>query len=223
MCARYGSATEFYLLQKTYKLSLPSIITLPQQIIYPHTPAPAVVRESESLQLKLMNYSLIPHWSKERKPKFATYNARIEEVLSKPSWKEPFKSRRCLIPIKFFIESVHEGPFAGHNISIEAKDHHLLSAAGIWDSWTDLSSGNQIESMAIITGEPPSDILKAGHDRCPIFLAEEKWNEWLTAKMPPKESVEFLKASREVVEFEFKEREKLKNYNPQLVLFNDDE
>lgn len=221
MCARYGSAAEFNLLQKTYRVSLPSGITLPQEIIYPHTAAPVILNANESLELRLMNYSLIPSWSKERKPKFATYNARVEEVLNKPSWKEPFKSRHCLVPVKFFIESVYEGPFAGHNISIEAKDHHLLSAAGIWDTWLDKSTGKIIESMAIITGLPPKDVLEAGHDRCPIFLPEETWNEWLTAKLTPLESVEFLKNSREVVAFEFTEKETLKNYNPQLSLFED--
>lgn len=221
MCARYGSATEYYLLQKIYKLTFPSIIPLPQDIIYPHTPAPVVIKNGEELQLKLMNYSLVPSWSKERKPKFATYNARIEEVLSKPSWKESFKLRHCLVPVKLFIESAHEGPFAGYNIFIEAKDHHLLSAAGIWDTWVDRATGKIMDSVAIITGLPPKDVLAAGHNRCPIFLPEEKWDDWLLAKLTPKENVEFLRSNQESVEFQFQKGERLKSYNPQLSFFED--
>lgn len=223
MCARYGSADEFNLLIRTYHLKLPEVIALPQEIIYPHTPAPVIVNTQSGPTAKLMNYSLIPSWSEVRKPKFATYNARIEEVMNKPSWREPFKSRHCLVPVKFFIESVYEGPYAGHNIAIAAKDQHLLSAAGIWDSWVDRRTGEIVESVAILTGPPPEDILAAGHDRCPIFLAETHWEEWLSAGQIPAEAVSFLKNTREVVEFTFAEREALKGHSNQLALFKDDE
>ncbi|MGZ3768597.1 MAG: SOS response-associated peptidase [Bdellovibrio sp.] len=222
MCARYETAGEFNLLEKTYRVTFPQVIALPKTIIYPHTPATVVLGTDHSLELRLMNYSLIPSWSKVRKPKFATYNARIEEVLNKPSWREPFKSNHCLVPIQNFIESVYTGPFAGHNISIEAKDLHLLSAAGIWDSWLDKSSGKTIESFAILTAKPPVDIQEAGHDRCPIFLKSDSWTSWLTEKMNPKDAVELLVNSREVVEFEFKEKEAIKKFVPQLSFFSED-
>lgn len=60
MCARYGSADEFNLLIRTYHLKLPAVFALPQEIIYPHTAAPVVVPGTEDLNVKLMNYSLIP-------------------------------------------------------------------------------------------------------------------------------------------------------------------
>ncbi|BEV68292.1 SOS response-associated peptidase family protein [Bdellovibrio bacteriovorus] len=223
MCARYGSADEFNLLIRTYHLKLPEVMVLPQEIIYPHTPAPVIVKGREGMGVRMMNYSLIPSWSDVRKPKFATYNARIEEVLNKPSWREPFKSRHCLVPVKFFIESVYEGPYAGHNIAIAAKDQHLLSAAGIWDSWTDRRTGEVVESVAILTGPPPEDVLAAGHDRCPIFLADAHWEEWLSAHKTAQQSVDFLKNTREVIEFSFTEREVLKNHSRQMSLFEDGE
>ncbi|MFV8250477.1 SOS response-associated peptidase [Bdellovibrio bacteriovorus] len=222
MCARYGALEEFNLFERTYRISLPEAMVLPKGIVYPHTPAPVIVAAANQREVHLMSYSLVPSWSKTRKPKFATYNARIEEVLNKPSWREPFKSRHCLVPIQFFIESVHTGRFAGHNIGISAKDHHPLTAAGIWDTWTDRESGEVLESFAIITGEPPADVLEAGHDRCPIFLPENSWGPWLDGNLKDKELVEFLKNSREVVEFSFEEREALKSYNPQLSLLDDE-
>lgn len=224
MCARYGTAAEFNLFERTYRVSLPPAMVLPQQIIYPHMPAPVVVNAHDGArEVRLMNYSLVPNWSQVRKPKFATYNARIEEVLNKPSWREPFKSRHCLVPVQYFIESVYTGPYAGHNISIAAKDHHLLSAAGIWDTWVDRASGEVLESVAILTSEPPADVLEAGHDRCPIFVPADGWTKWLEAKMTPQEAVDFLKNSREVVDFEFKEGEALKSYSSQLSLLGDED
>ncbi len=221
MCARYGAADEYNLLMRTYHIELPPILSKPEEIIYPHKPAPVILSNHDQNQMRFMSYSLVPTWSKDRKPKFATYNARIEEVLNKPSWREPFKSRHCLVPMKYFIESCHFGDFAGFNIDINAKDGHLLTAAGIWDSWIDKKSGETVESFAIITGEPPADVLKAGHDRCPIFLPEGAWAEWLTKKMKAEERVDFLKNSREVIDFSFKKGEALKNYSPQISLFED--
>nr|BFD66764.1 hypothetical protein HAGR004_17860 [Bdellovibrio sp. HAGR004] len=119
--------------------------------------------------------------------------------------------------MSFFIESVQTGRFAGHNIGIFAKSRQPLTAAGIWDSWTDEATGKTFESFAILTAEPPADILEAGHDRCPLFLREDAWDPWMEAQLSPKQTVEFLRNSREVVEFEFEEREALKSYNPQQL------
>jgi Uncharacterized conserved protein len=201
MCAKYGSATEYNMFERAYKISFAQIITLPQKIIFPHTIAPVILQKNNAPELELMNYSLIPSWSKARKPKFATYNARIEEVRSKPSWKEPFKSKHCIVPVMNFYESVYDGPYAGHNISLFAKAKHLLSAAGIWDSWLDQASGEEVHSFAILTTEPPQDVLDAGHDRCPIFLPTEKAFEWIQDNRKADDWVEFLANTREVVEF----------------------
>lgn len=159
-----------------------------------------------------MNFSLVPSWSKVRKPKYTTYNARIEEVLNKPTWREPFKSHHCLVPIKFFIESVYDGPFAGHNISIENSNHDLMTAAGIWDTWQDHNTGEVLESFAILTCEPSKEIIAAGHDRCPLFLKRSAWNSWLKSSG----QVEILLNNRDEIQFEFNQREPLKSFNKQL-------
>lgn len=212
ICSRYGSAAEFNLLEKTYRVKWPEGLSLPQGIIYPHKIAPVIIENNEQLEFRLMNFALVPSWSKVRKPKYTTYNARIEEVLNKPTWREPFKSRHCLVPIKFFIESVYDGPFAGHNISIENSSHRLMTAAGIWDTWHDRKTGEVVESFAILTCEPPKEVLEAGHDRCPLFLKRSAWLPWLKSSG----QVEFLLGSRESIQFEFTQRELLKSYSKQL-------
>lgn len=120
-----------------------------------------------------------------------------------------------------FLESAHMGDFAGFNISIKQKEDKLLTAAGIWDTWIDPKSGEKIESFAIITGEPPADILKAGHDRCPIFLSEISSQRWLDTLFKKGEGVDFLKSEREVTDFSFQKRSSIKSYNSQIKLFED--
>ncbi len=221
MCASYGAASEFNLLHKTYKVDLPPVHFVPKQIIYPHTPAPVIVQEQQTRKIHAMNYSLVPSWSRTRKPKFATYNARVEEVLNKPSWKNPFETRHCLVPIQEFYEAAYSGTFAGNWLSISSKDQGVLTAAGIWDTWQDLATGEVIESFAIITTEPTKEILEAGHDRSPLFLKPEAFEEWLKAKKTGPEWVSFLATQREFRELEFKPGEKLKGYTGQMKLFDD--
>jgi len=44
-------------------------------------------------------------WNKPLKElRLATFNARIERVTTKPSFREPFKHRRCLIPVSGYYE-----------------------------------------------------------------------------------------------------------------------
>lgn len=221
MCARYGSATEFNWLEKKERISLPKVFTAPDEIIYPHRPAPVIIEEQGELQVRILSYSLVPSWSKDKRPKFATYNARVEEVLNKPSWREPFKSKHCIVPVKFFIESVYTGPYAGHNIAIEAKDHRVMTAAGIWDTWIDKKTGEVVDSFAILTSAPPEDVLSAGHDRCPIFLDQNHWRSWIHETHDGKEWVQFLEKNRAEISFEFHQREALKSFNKQLSLLGD--
>ncbi|MEK2688343.1 SOS response-associated peptidase [Bdellovibrio sp. GT3] len=222
MCASYGAASEFNLLHKTYRVELPPVLFVPKQVIYPHTPAPVIVKGAQSREVHAMNYSLVPEWSRTKKPKFATYNARIEEVLNKPSWKKPFESRHCLVPIREFYEAAYTGDFAGHWISIKGGHDEVLTAAGIWDVWQDSATGEVVDSFAIITTEPTAEIIKAGHDRSPLFLNADAFDEWLEAKKSGKEWVRFLNEHRDFSDLDFAAGEKLKGYTGQMSLFDDE-
>lgn len=141
--------------------------------IIPHSLAPVVTKE----HLRRMNFSLIPSWSKERKPKFATHNARIESIDEKATWKKPFLTQHCLIPMHTFVEPIYEGDLAGNMVRFSSID--ILIAAGVFDMWMDPATGEIIESFAIITSEPCEFVASKGHDRQPIFLSQENARGWL--------------------------------------------
>jgi putative SOS response-associated peptidase YedK len=50
--------------------------------VYPHGDFPVVTQRVER-RIEIMRYSLIPRWAKVEKPKFATYNARVETMSEK--------------------------------------------------------------------------------------------------------------------------------------------
>lgn len=148
--------------------------------ILPSQIAPIIVLSKNRLKLTPMKFSLIPSWSQEPKVKFATHNARIESITEKPTWRIPFKSQHGIVPMSYFFESVYEGPEAGHIIKFFPRDEKILWAAGLFDYWQSKDKPQEsFFSFTILTQAPPAFILDHGHDRTPIFIKREFWNEWL--------------------------------------------
>ena len=162
------------------------------QLIVPHRPAPVIVVDGDKVIVKPMRFSLIPRWSKEVKPKFATHNARIESVVDKPTWRDAFQKRHCIVPLTHFLEPIYEGDNAGFMVAFHRPKGEWLNAAGIWEEWASKETGEVVESFSIITTDPPPYIAEVGHDRCPIFLDDTTASEWLRLNEKPQKMVEFL-------------------------------
>lgn len=207
MCAAYTIQGPVKNIEMPFGPKLRNLLpyTETDQRIVPYRPAPVVVQFPQGLSLTEMSFSLVPSWSKEKKVKFATHNARIETVLEKPTWKKPFLSHRLLVPISYFVEPIYENEYAGKMVQFVPKNHKLLFAAGIYDEWIDKSSGEILNSFSILTSEPPPFIAQAGHDRCPIFLKQSGFEPWLEArKKEGPELLELLQQHREEINVEVK-------------------
>lgn len=170
----------------------------------PFNPVPVVVmNEKGEKEFRTMNFSLIPHWSKDRRPKFATHNARMETLTAKPTWKGPLQSHRCVVPMSGFIEPIYEGELAGNMVQFNSSKP--LIAAGIYDQWIDKTSGEVIDSFAVVTADPPPFVAEIGHDRCPVFLSEEAVDEWLNPrKIPADSAIEILQSNKIIPELKTK-------------------
>lgn len=194
MCSQYTVKTRPSDLFSRYGVKVPpSKEDLIDIRIFPHQNAPVIVKDNEAdTRLVGMQFSLIPSWSKDPKPKFATHNARLETVTSKPTWKKPFKENHCIVPMSGFYESVYEGPFAGNVIQFKPKGEDLLFAAGIFDVWTDPETDKKLFSFSIMTSEPSQLIQENGHDRSPIFLEFEDSKKWLELLGKENDMTEFL-------------------------------
>ncbi len=57
----------------------------------------------------------------------------------------------------------------------------VFGFAGLWVSWIDKTTGEELETCTIITTEA-NDVLKPVHDRMPVILKPENYDEWLDAK-----------------------------------------
>jgi putative SOS response-associated peptidase YedK len=151
------------------------------RLIVPYRPAPVLVAG----QIQIMNFSMVPRWSKEAKVKFATHNARLETIDEKPTWKTVFVERHCLVPMSEFIEPIYDGEFAGHMVAFAEASGATIFAAGVWDEWVNRETGEVNHSFAIITHDPPPFVAGVGHDRCPIFLNRDNGAVWLESVRTP--------------------------------------
>lgn len=134
-----------------------------------------VDKESGELQrtLDVVRWDFWPTFiESKKKPNF---NARIENLASSGLWKGAFTSSRALVPMRGYFEWTGERgskqPHFLHDV-----DGELLAAAAIYtarrvgDEW--------MLSTAIVTREA-RDASGEVHDRMPVFLAREAWDEWL--------------------------------------------
>lgn len=192
MCAQYTLKVTENNLDKELEIAIPPAILNREQRFLPYSSAPVIVRDKEFLKFYPMKFSLVPNWSSDPKVKFATHNARIETILDKPTWKLPFASKHCIVPLNAFYEAAYTGPLAGNMIKFSSENSILLLAAGIFDFWKHpVDSQKSFFSFSIVTRDPSSFIVEYGHDRTPIFIQPSFVNSWLS---PTGKSVEMIKS-----------------------------
>lgn len=151
------------------------------------------------------HFGLIPHWMKEKKA--VSINARAETLTEKPSFKNPYKRKRCLIPVNGFFEWKKEGknkiPYWIHS-----TEGDFFALAGLWEQWHNKDTGEIITSSAIITTEP-NEIMKPIHDRMPVILKEDDWKLWLDKEV---KEVEVLNPLLKPFDSKFMEAYKVSTY-----------
>lgn len=120
-------------------------------------------------------WGLLPSWSKDRKIANRLINARAETLTAKPSFREAFRSRRCLIPATGFFEWQQTGS-GKQPFHIHYTDYRLFAFAGVWEHWQD--GQETVYSCAIVT-TAANDLMCPIHQRMPVIIAPEYYSDWL--------------------------------------------
>ena len=193
MCGRYRLSRRKELLAERFGADFDDLDWTPRYNIAP-TQAVPVLRHSSAgvtLQASLMRWGLIPSWANDPSIGARTINARSETAASKPSFSEPLRKQRCLIPADGFYEWERRGK-SKQPYCFEVSDGELFAFAGIWDGWKD-ASGRWINTCAILT-TTPNAVTSAVHDRMPVILGPDKYGLWLDPGLTNVQVVsEFLK------------------------------
>jgi len=123
-------------------------------------------------------WGLVPFWAKDISIGNRMINARSESIAEKPSFRNAFKKRRCLIPADGFYEWKGE---KGHKqpMFITLPDHKPFAFAGLWETWNKKDDQDSIyKSCTIITTQASESIRKI-HHRMPVILKSPAYESWL--------------------------------------------
>lgn len=186
MCAEFIVCSDLGDLRKLLGITTPgpSYKKMLGARVHPRGQAPLIFEGIEGISIRQMQFSLIPAWSKTRSSPFSTFNARLDNLTQKATWKIPFLQRRAVVPISGFIEPCYRGPFAGKMVLFEPKElEHPLLAAAIFDVWSDPVTHDDLFSFAIITDEASDAVSIIGHPRQPLFLSPKGVSEWIDRKL----------------------------------------
>lgn len=149
--------------------------------------------------LDIASWGLIAPWSKNEadavRSQSMAINARVETVHEKPTFRDSFKVRRCLVPASGYYEWATElGEYPRKQpIFVSPKEGKFLAFAGIYNYWRSPEAGNaaQRQSVAIITREAVNDLATV-HHRMPLFLPVDRWERWLDRDAPLPEVMDLL-------------------------------
>ena len=177
MCGRFTLTVNPDELQQQFGLSQPPPTELAPRFNIAPSQAVAVVTNNPERTLELFRWGLIPSWAKDPKIGNKLINARAETLAEKPSFRSALKRRRCLVVADGFYEWKKDGTVKTP-MYIQLKDGRPFAFAGLWEVWQP-PDGSLVRTCTIITTEPNS-LLASIHNRMPVILPPQAYDQWLT-------------------------------------------
>ncbi|MBQ1504729.1 MAG: SOS response-associated peptidase family protein [Oscillospiraceae bacterium] len=116
-------------------------------------------------------------------------NARVETAAQKPTFRESWQSRRCVIPASYYFEWEHLTNAAGQK---KTGDKYMLQTYGSEMTWLaglyriETCRGLSYPVFTILT-RAPGEKLRFIHDRMPLVLPREAVYDWIRPDGDPDE------------------------------------
>ena len=184
MCGRFALTSDEPSICKQFRVNLSTPIT-PRFNIAPSQKILVIRLQSQTHKhmSSLLRWGLIPFWAKDQSIGARLTNARSETVLTKPSFRDSFRRRRCLIPATGFYEWTTSGKRKQpHHIRLTS--HKPFGIGGLWDSWE--NNSKRIETCTILTCNA-NEAMQHLHPRMPVVIQPERYDEWLDPATPVSE------------------------------------
>lgn len=191
MCGRFALYADYKVILERFDIEQASFDEdeyEPSYNIAPSQQIAAVVSDGNKNRLGKLKWGLIPPWAKDAKIGYKMINARAETAAEKPSYRNAFKKKRCLIIADSFYEWRKEET-GKTPMLIKMKSDEPFAFAGLWESWQS-PEGEPIHTCSILTTKP-NDVMASIHDRMPVILSKEAEKIWLD---PNVQDIELLES-----------------------------
>ena len=183
VCGRINlTSAPHVLAEKFYLDMIPELE--PRYNIAPSQAVAAVVPNplSPGRLLRMFRWGLEPSWRQTDQRTTAPINARSETVRDKPTFREAFARRRCLIPVNGFYEW-QQRPGGVQPWLFRQPDHGVFALAGLWETPDESATGEPKAGTCAILTTRANRVMRPIHHRMPVILAEADWGRWL--ELPP--------------------------------------
>lgn len=180
MCGRFAQTQSGESIAKTFQLSVVPEVK-PRYNIAPSQPVSVITqsRQTSDRVYHEKRWGLIPGWSKDPSIGHKLINARSETVAEKPSFRNAFQKRRCLVVADGFYEwQKASGDRAKQPYLIQLESRSLFAFAGLWERWKDPETDKPTFTCTILTTKA-SDQMVPIHHRMPVILSPENYDTWL--------------------------------------------
>ncbi|MDV2994370.1 MAG: SOS response-associated protein YedK [Chroococcidiopsis sp. SAG 2025] len=188
MCGRFTLSQPAEAIASTFQLSLIPELA-PRYNIAPTQPVPTILSEGDRRRFQMLRWGLIPSWAKDASMGAKLINARAETVAEKPAFRSAFRRRRCLVVADGFYEwqlqKSKKQPFY-----FRLQDGQPFAFAGLWETWQ-APDGEKVDSCTLLTTTANS-VLRSVHDRMPVILKPEDYNQWLDPQTQEPEQLKSL-------------------------------
>jgi putative SOS response-associated peptidase YedK len=180
MCGRFARYSLSRELERYFNALPASFEIQPSYNVAPTQEIPVIVQQEDARHIKKRHWGLVPFWAKDILIGSRMINARVETLSSKPAFKAALKHRRCLIPANGFFEwSGKAGSKQPYFFCLPSSEP--LAFAGLYEIWEDKEAppdAGPYKSCTIITMDA-SDSVRDIHNRMPLILKPEAFDEWL--------------------------------------------
>lgn len=138
----------------------------------------------------LVRWGFIPSWTKDPLNFPMMINARSETAHEKPTFRIAMEHRRALLPVSGFYEWRKLGDGRKQAYWIRPRDGSMIAFGALMESWVS-GDGSQMDTAAILT-TASNHALSPIHDRLPLVIRQEDYQEWLDCKRNRGKDVQHL-------------------------------
>jgi putative SOS response-associated peptidase YedK len=183
MCGRFFLISPFIMLTEEFDIRESTCDYVPSPEFCPGQDVHAVVPLNHGNgglnvgnRLAGFRWGLIPSWAKDASIGSTMFNARSESLSEKPSFRDAFRHRRCLILADGFYEWRKTGKLKTPYL-LRLKSRKPFGFAGLFEKWMH-PSGAPVLSCTIIT-TTANEVVAPIHDRMPVIVSKELERLWL--------------------------------------------
>ena len=138
------------------------------------------IGDAGAREFAMLRWGLVPHWARDAAIGNRMINARAETVAEKPSFRDAYRHRRCLVAADGFYEWQKAPNGTKQPYHIRFDDDAPFAIAGLWERWR-AADGETLETCTLITTEA-NRALEPIHHRMPVILQPAAYDAWLDAR-----------------------------------------